>query len=112
MLGFDEAHDGVSVESRASIEDENSDAMTESNFATSSVRAAVNIVLTVSRICVCSAVRRFCWALIVEMLAENISAKAMVAGTTLSSDEMEVPPNCLFPNRHARYLFPRVSSRI
>src|SRR5258707_7854798 len=78
--------------------------MTESNFAASSARAAWNMVLTVSTIRVCSAVSIFCWAPAVEILPENISAKAMMAPTTLS-DDMEASPNYVLMNRHAGVLF-------
>src|ERR1700722_13644108 len=69
--------------------------MTESNFATSSARAASNIVLTASTILVCSVVGSFCWALAVEILAENMNAKAIAAGIIRSGDDMHV--SLIFP---------------
>lgn len=66
-----------------------SDAITESNFATSSLRAAVNIVLTVSTICLWPAVRRFCWAPAVETFAEQVSAKATVAKVNRNRNDMD-----------------------
>jgi hypothetical protein len=65
--------------------------MTESNFATSSERAAVNIVLTVSTTCLWSEVRLFCWALTVETFGEKIRAK-VTANAIGSCDDMEKPP--------------------
>src|SRR6266404_2297982 len=66
--------------------------MTESNFATSSVAAAVNIVLSASTIWLWSEVRRFCWALAVETFAEKISEKATVANVMRSRDDMNMKP--------------------
>jgi hypothetical protein len=63
--------------------------MTELNLATSSARAATNIVLTVSTICLWSAVRPLSWALAVETLAENISAKATVAKARYGRDDIK-----------------------
>jgi hypothetical protein len=65
--------------------------VTESNFAISSVLAALNIVLTVSMICLWSGVRLFSWAFAVEMFAEKTNAKGMVANATCRGDGMKKP---------------------
>jgi hypothetical protein len=52
-----------------------SGAMTESNFAISSVLAALKIVFTVSTTCFWAEVRLFCRALAVEAFEEKIMAK-------------------------------------
>jgi hypothetical protein len=54
MLGLDEAHDGVSVESGTSIEDIEVRPNDGIELRKIVCAAAVNIVLTVSTICVCS----------------------------------------------------------
>jgi hypothetical protein len=63
--------------------------MTESNFATSSIQAAVNIVLTVSMILVWSAVTGFCWALAVTGFTENMNAKTVAVRARCSGDGKE-----------------------
>jgi len=63
--------------------------MTESNFAISSTRAAVNIVLTVSMILVWSAVTGFCWALVVTGFTENMNAKTVVVRAGCNGDDKE-----------------------
>jgi hypothetical protein len=55
----------------------------------SSARAATNIALTVSTICLWSTVRLFSWTLAVETFGENISAKATVAKGMYSRDGMK-----------------------
>ena len=50
-------------------------AMTETNFAISSVLAAPKIVFTVSTTCFRAEVRLFCQALAVQAFEENIIAK-------------------------------------
>jgi methyl coenzyme M reductase alpha subunit len=67
--------------------------MTESNFAISSVLAALNIVLTVSTTCFWSEVRFFSWALALEKaFGEKIRAK-VTANAAGSCDDMEKPPD-------------------
>ena len=66
--------------------------MTESNFATSSARAAVNIVLTVSTTCFCSEARLFCSALAVETFGEKIRAKVS-AKAIGNCDDVKKPPS-------------------
>jgi hypothetical protein len=65
--------------------------MTVSNFATSSARAALKIVLTVSTTCFCSEVRLFCCALAVETFGEKIRAQ-VTANAIGSCDDMEDAP--------------------
>ena len=65
--------------------------MTESNFAKSSVRAAMNIVLTVSTTCLCSRVRAFCCSLAAEKFGEKIKA-SVTANAIPSCDDTEKPP--------------------
>src|SRR5580704_15473033 len=78
--------------------------MTESNFATSSARAAVNIVLTVSTTCFWSEMRLFSWALTVETLGEKIMAEA-TANAIGSCDDMGKNLLTGKSNKHARFLF-------
>jgi hypothetical protein len=61
--------------------------MTESNFAISSVLAALKIVFTVSTTCFWSGVRLFCLAFAVETFAEKMNAKAMIVNAMRSRDE-------------------------
>ena len=66
-------------------------AITESNLATSSVRAAANIVLTVSTICLWPAVRGFCWASAIETLSVQTSAKTTMANAMRGHGDMIEP---------------------
>ena len=66
--------------------------MTESNFATSSARAAVNIVLTASTTCFWSEVMLFCGVLAVVTLGEKIRAKVS-AKAIGNCDDVKKPPS-------------------
>src|SRR5260221_12520085 len=79
--------------------------MTELNFATSSTRAAANIVLTLSTSCLSSAARRFSWAPAAETCAENISARATVSKQVRSRDDMGQASYFAHDDRHPGVLF-------
>src|SRR5258708_6428281 len=79
--------------------------MTGLNFATSSTRAAANIVLTLSTSCLSSAARRFSWAPAAETCAEKISARAKVNNQIRRPDDMGQASCLAHDDRHPGVLF-------